>query len=60
MWTRGCLQLLQGFRSTLDDAVMVTITELGDTVVVVAVTVAVLAYLVLNRARHTIVFFLER
>jgi len=51
-------QLLQGFRSTLSDAVMVTITELGDTVIVVAVTVAVLAYLALNRARHTVVFFL--
>ncbi len=54
----GVYQLLQGFRSTLSDAMMVTITELGDTVVVVAVTVAVLAYLALNRARHTIVFFL--
>ncbi len=54
----GVYQLLQGFRSTLSDAVMVTITELGDTVIVVAVTVAVLAYLALNRARHTIVFFL--
>ena len=54
----GVYQFLQGFRSTLSDAVMVTITELGDTVIVVAVTVAVLAYLALNRARHTIVFFL--
>ena len=54
----GVYQLLQGFRSPLSDSVMVTITELGDTVIVVAVTVAVLAYLALKRARHTIVFFL--
>lgn len=54
----GVYQFLQGFRSTLSDAVMVTVTELGDTVIVVAVTVAVLAYLALTRVRHTIVFFL--
>lgn len=50
--------LLQGFRSYPSDAVMVTITEFGDTVVVVAVTAALLAYLVWARAKHTIVFFL--
>lgn len=49
--------LLQGFRSVPSDNVMVTITELGDTTIVVAVTIAVLGYLIWKRAKHAAVYF---
>jgi membrane protein DedA with SNARE-associated domain/membrane-associated phospholipid phosphatase len=49
--------LLQGFRSYPSDTVMVSITELGDTTVVVAITISVLAYLLWARAKHSAIFF---
>lgn len=50
--------LLQGLRSYPGDTLMVAITEMGDTFMVVCVTLAVLANLLWARARHAIIFFL--
>lgn len=50
--------LLQGLRSYPGDMLMVAVTELGDTFMVVSVTVAVVLYLLWSRARHAIIFFL--
>jgi membrane protein DedA with SNARE-associated domain/membrane-associated phospholipid phosphatase len=51
--------LLQGFRSYPSDIVMVTITELGDTAVVIAVAVSVIAYLFMARAKHALIYFVS-
>lgn len=48
---------LQGLRSAPGDAVMIAFTELGDTVVVVAVTVAVFLYLAWLRAWRTAAYW---
>lgn len=50
--------LLQGFRSAPTDFAMVVVTELGDTAVVVAVSVAILGYLVWKRAKHASIYFM--
>lgn len=50
-------QLLQGFRSYPSDIVMVTITELGDTAIVIAISVALIAYFLWAQAKHTLIFF---
>lgn len=49
---------LQDLRTAPGDAVMVAITELGDTVVVVAMTVAVFLWLVWRRAWRTAAYWL--
>ncbi|MGV8938609.1 MAG: VTT domain-containing protein [Allorhizobium sp.] len=49
--------LLQGFRSHPSDALMVVITELGDTVMVIAVSGAIIAYLLWRRATHALTYF---
>ena len=54
---KAVYHLLQGFRSYPSDAVMVVFTELGDTTVVVAITLSILAYLVWTRAKHAAIFF---
>jgi membrane protein DedA with SNARE-associated domain/membrane-associated phospholipid phosphatase len=49
---------LQELRSGPGDAVMIAVTELGDTVVVTAVTAAVLLWLLWRRAWRTAVYWL--
>ncbi|EJB03372.1 putative membrane-associated protein [Rhizobium leguminosarum bv. trifolii WSM597] len=49
---------LQDLRTAPGDAVMIAITELGDTFVVVAVTIAVLLWFAWNRAWRTSIFWL--
>lgn len=49
---------LQDLRSTPGDAVMIAITELGDTKVVVAVTIVVLLWLLWKRAWRTAAYWL--
>ncbi|ANP88752.1 PA-phosphatase [Rhizobium leguminosarum] len=51
-------QLLQGLRTSWGDSVMIGFTELGDTTVVVPVTIAVLLWLVWRRAWGTSAYFL--
>ena len=49
--------LLQSIRTPWGDAVMVAVTELGDTPVIIAVTLAVLAWLLFRRAWRTAGYF---
>ena len=49
---------LQGLRTTAGDAIMIAFTELGDTVVVIAVTVAVFVYLAWKRAWRSAAYWL--
>ena len=49
--------LLQSIRTPWGDAAMVAVTELGDTPVVIAVTLAVLAWLLFRRAWRTAGYF---
>ena len=49
---------LQGLRTIAGDRVMITFTELGDTVVVIAVTAAVFAYLAARRRWRTAAYWL--
>jgi undecaprenyl-diphosphatase len=49
---------LQDLRTAPGDAVMIAITELGDTLVVVAVTTAVLLWLLWKRAWRTAIYWL--
>jgi len=49
--------LLQGLRTSPGDAVMVAVTELGDGVVVLAITVAVLLWLAWQRAWRTAAYW---
>ncbi|MBP1884281.1 phosphatase PAP2 family protein [Sinorhizobium mexicanum] len=49
---------LQDLRTAPGDAVMIAVTELGDTFVVVAVTIAVLLWFAWNRAWRTSAFWL--
>jgi membrane-associated phospholipid phosphatase len=51
-------QLLQGLRTPWGDALMIGLTELGDTTVVVPVTTAVLLWLAWRRAWGTSAYFL--
>ncbi|MDW5317121.1 VTT domain-containing protein [Rhizobium sp. PL01] len=51
-------QLLQGLRTSWGDALMIGLTELGDTTVVVPVTIAVLLWLAWRRAWGTSAYFL--
>ncbi|QZB01026.1 VTT domain-containing protein [Pseudomonas mandelii] len=49
---------LQDLRTALGDSVMIAITELGDTTVVVAVTIVVLLWLMWKRAWRTAAYWL--
>src|SRR5207253_6252489 len=49
---------LQDLRTAPGDAVMIAITELGDTTVVVAVTIVVLLWLMYKRAWRTAAYWL--
>lgn len=49
--------LLQSLRTPWGDSLMIAITELGDTPVVIAVTLAVLAWLLVRRAWRTAGYF---
>jgi len=56
---QAVFELLQGLRNRPVDALMIAITELGDTTVVVAVTVVVLGLLLLRRSWRTAGYFLS-
>jgi membrane protein DedA with SNARE-associated domain/membrane-associated phospholipid phosphatase len=49
---------LQGLRTAAGDAIMIAFTELGDTVVVIAVTAAVFLYLAWKRAWRSAAYWL--
>jgi membrane-associated phospholipid phosphatase len=49
---------LQGLRTSWLDQIMVTITELGDTPVVIAIAAAVSLWLIRERAWHTLTYWL--
>ncbi|RDJ03027.1 bifunctional DedA family/phosphatase PAP2 family protein [Rhizobium grahamii] len=55
----GVFQLLQSLRTTAVDAVMIAVTELGDTVVVVAVAATVVGWLLVRRSWRTAGYLLS-
>ncbi len=55
---RGILELVQSVRTPLADAVMVAVTEIGDSFVVIAVAGTVLLWLLASRAWRTAAYWL--
>jgi undecaprenyl-diphosphatase len=55
---KAVFQLLQSLRTSWGDSVMIGLTELGDTAVVVPVTIAVLLWFLWKRAWRTSAYFL--